>query len=151
MKNELTPRTVKEEFVWTDELVLQAARHYKSEYDDTRGEIRGKEIIEQFKASKQRKPVLFVSEDRVECFEGDKMVLLSTENWKIAVDIAVCANPFAGDNGQFKYFAKQELAQAYIDLHKPQYSEQMVRDAWGNKVQILTASEFISELKKQVK
>jgi hypothetical protein len=71
-----------------------------------------------YQIAKSKKP-LFTTEDGVEVFEGDRIVLLNTETWLWACGIKAPRNPFAGDVVQYKYFSTKEASDNYILMNKP--------------------------------
>jgi hypothetical protein len=72
--------------------------------------------------------VLFVTEDGVEIFKGDKFYYISIRNPN-----PVCHSGYAQEesamNTNYKYFSTIEAAKKYIDENKPIYSKKQVREA----------------------
>lgn len=91
------------------------------------------------------KKVIFVSADRKEIFEGDRIYIV-TENFKIHDNPC---NKFDGSNEVYVYFSTKELAQEYIDNNKPKYS---LADVFMASEKIpsgyLTTTGMLDQLKK---
>lgn len=119
-------------FVWTDELALEFAN----------STIRD---IEQFKASKQRKP-LFVTEDGVEVFEFGVELVCVEKDFNIR---KAYISPFASPIKCNKYFSTEAAAREYVRLNKPMYSLNDIGDAWGKLChEAFTYDQLITELEK---
>jgi hypothetical protein len=61
----------------------------------------------------------FFSEDGIPIYEGDKVALLSTDNWIVTFPVNAPLRPFKGDHGQFKYFSSESAANEYVLNNKP--------------------------------
>lgn len=103
----------KEEFVWTDELALEFSVSPYATISPLR------DGLEQFKASKQRKP-LFVTEDGKQIFDGD-------EYWYVWVEsdyeiIKHKAKSCTIKEDGIKDFSTEAAAKQYVRQNKPMYS-----------------------------
>jgi hypothetical protein len=91
--------------------------------------------VEQFKASKSRKP-LFTTEDGVEIFEGDVWHLIDPDYWRIWSGNHSTVNP-----DRIKYFSTRQAAEEYILMNKPCLSLKEVID-------LVEAKEYLTQLVK---
>jgi hypothetical protein len=75
----------------------------------------------------KEKIVLFVTEDGVNVYKGDSVILISTTTWvthKHFIAIDITKHPFKGVNGKpsFLYFSNEDAAKSYIIWNKPHFS-----------------------------
>jgi len=77
---------------------------------------------------KKAPEVLFVTEDGVEIFKGDKFYYISILEPNPAC-YSGCAQKGSAMNTNYKYFSTVEAAKKYIDENKPIYSKKQVREA----------------------
>jgi hypothetical protein len=77
---------------------------------------------------KKAPEVLFVTEDGIEIFKGDKFYYISIRNPN-----PVCHSGYAQEesamNTNYKYFSTIEAAKKYIDENKPIYSKKQIEEA----------------------
>jgi len=107
------------EFEWSDELRLEFFYFaYTRSYSETKGSI-----FEQFKASKERKP-LFVTQDGKEVFEGDFF-------WTVKFNLKEPFRCYAshGKEDGWIDFSTREAAETYISENAKLYSIKDVREA----------------------
>ena len=129
----------KDEFVWTDELVKEFGRQWAA------GILPDENPIEQFKASKQRKP-LFVTEDGVDVFEDGAELICVEKDFSTR---KAYISPFASPIECNKYFFTEAAAIEYVRLNKPMYSLNDVGDAWEKLFhEAFTYDQLITELEK---
>lgn len=79
--------------------------------------------------AKKVEAFLFTTEDMESVYDGDKVVLLSTDNWIISNPVTAPKNPSKGDHNQFKYFSTKEKAEEYKIRHQSLLSLQDILDA----------------------
>lgn len=103
------------------------------------------EAVEQFKASKQRKP-LFVTEDGVGVFDEGLDVFRVESNFNIKPAIL---GKFSSPLKQYKYFSTEAAALEYVRLNKPMYSLGLILDCCSNiDMSTHTQIALITELEK---
>lgn len=129
----------KDEFVWTDELALEFSVSPYATISPLRNGL------EQFKASKQRKP-LFVTEDGVDVFEDGAELICVEKDFSTR---KAYISPFASPIECNKYFFTEAAAIEYVRLNKPMYSLNDVGDAWEKLChEAFTYDQLITELEK---
>ena len=74
------------------------------------------------------KKSLFTTEDGQPIYKGDKVALLSTDNWLISYSVTVTHSPFKGDKNQFKYFSTKEVAEDYVLWNKETLSLNEIKE-----------------------
>lgn len=132
----------KDEFVWTDELVAEFTSWSLTKSPTMQGRYAD---IEQFKASKQRKP-LFTTEDGKQIFKGDVYwFVVINNNFDITSTIA-CGSERQID--QCKDFSTEAAAREYVRLNKPMYSLNDVKKTWVEITGVFNLEVFIKELEK---
>lgn len=94
------------------------------------------------------KEPLFATEDKVAVYENQSYVVLSTKHWNIEPRIAVSSNDRLADN--YKRFSNKTAAEAYKKLHRPNYSEYQLFEAFKKHypyTQIIIKGDFEDFLK----
>lgn len=128
----------KDEFVWTDELVILYANEFV-------GKTQAREFLEIFKKNWQRKP-LFVTEDGVDVFEDGAELICVEKDFSTR---KAYISPFASPIKCNKYFFTEAAAIEYVRLNKPMYSLNDVGDAWEKLChEAFTYDQLITELEK---
>lgn len=142
-----------EDFKWTDSLVKEFQIFYNKIPYAITGIDPIKKGIEMFKESKEKKEVLFTTEDGVGIHEGDTYYTLEPDNnWYLYYSGA--AGDGSGKRTIAKYFSTKEAAEDWVLYHKPMLSVKDVykvcNRAWirgeGNPT-----SNFDRELKELAK
>lgn len=133
----------KEEFEWTDELVVEFTTWSLSSSPTMQGRYAD---IEQFKASKQRK-CLLTTEDWKEIFEGDEF--WTVDLLKFNIEKLVCDIQEDGSVASLQYFSTEAAAKQYVRLNKPLYSLNDINNAWrkfdGGYLDLINTLEKIKQ------
>jgi hypothetical protein len=91
---------------------------------------------------KKAPEVLFVTEDGIEIFKGDKFYYISIRNPN-----PVCHSGYAQEesamNTNYKYFSTIEAAKKYIDENKPIYSKKQIEEALNYGTYIFVDVELL--------
>ncbi len=126
------------EFVWTDELVVEFTSWSLKDAHTMQGRYAD---IEQFKASKQRKPV-FVTDNGVGIFNNDEYFFVD-ERYNV---LSGYCSRFSGGRKDYKYFSTRELAEAYVSEHKPRFSLYDIKKAYPESKESQLFNEFLNNI-----
>lgn len=133
------------EFVWTDELVMDFLNFTFMKAPLFQG---GRADMEQFKASKQSKPIL-TTEDGVDKYEGGAMYWVGRKTLNMG-HVGYIFNDSIKKSHLYNYvyFSSEEAAKDFILMNKPCLS---VNDVLSCTKDYYTSPQYINDLKQIAK